>query len=72
MSNRFVRSSKFRHVFGTPYKKENCYDSIKITKSPHESSMCSVNKKFIAVVLEGSGGGSFMVAPLSKVCGCGL
>ena len=63
----FVRSSKFRHVFGTPYKKDNCYDNIRITKSPHESSMSSVNGKFLAVVQESSGGGSFFVCPLEKV-----
>ncbi len=67
MTNRFVRSSKFRHVFGTAYKKDNSYDGIKVTKSPHESNMSSVNIKFIAVVLESQGGGAFLVAPLSKV-----
>lgn len=63
----FVRSSKYRHVFGTPNKREHCYDNIRITKSPHESNMCSVNKKFVAVVLESQGGGSFVVFPLEKV-----
>lgn len=63
----FVRSSKFRHVFGTAWKREKCYDNIRITKSPHDSNMCSVNGKFLAVVLESQGGGAFLVAPLSKV-----
>ncbi len=67
MAGRFVRSSKFRHVFGTPNKKENCYDNVRITKSPHESNMCSVNGKFVAVVLESQGGGAFTVFPLAKV-----
>lgn len=71
MSSRFVRSSKYRHVFGTPFKREKCYDNIRITKSPHDSNMCSVNGKFVAVVLESQGGGAFLVAPLSKVCGEG-
>ena len=69
MANRFVRSSKFRHVFGTPYKKEKCYDNIKITKHPSESNMCAVNDKFVAVVLESQGGGSFQVMPASKASG---
>ncbi len=64
---RFVRSSKFRHVFGTAAKRENCYDNLKITKSPHETNMCSVNGKFVAVVQEAQGGGSFLVFPLTKV-----
>ena len=66
--SRFVRSSKYRHVFGTPWKREKCYDNIRITKSPHDSNMCSVNCKFVAVVLESAGGGAFLVAPLTKVC----
>ena len=32
--------------------------------------MCSVNGKFVAVVLESQGGGAFLVAPLTKVCAC--
>lgn len=65
--SRVVRSSKFRHVFGTPYKKERCYDNIRITKAPWESNMCDVNIKFLAVVLESQGGGAFLVVPLEKV-----
>ena len=67
MSNRFVRSSKFRHVFGTAAKRDKCYDNIRITKGPHESNMSSVNQKFLAVVVEVQGGGSFLVLPLEKV-----
>lgn len=73
MSGRFVRSSKFRHVFGTPNKQDKCYDNLKISKSPHESNMSAVNSKFLAVVLESQGGGAFFVAPLSKVkLACGI
>lgn len=66
-SNRFVRSSKYRHIAGTAEKRDKCYDGIRITKSPHESNMCDVNSKFVAVVMEGQGGGPFFVAPLSRV-----
>lgn len=69
--SRVVRSSKFRHVFGTPCKKERCYDNIRITKAPWESNMCDVNSKFVAVVLESQGGGAFLVAPLDKVSDAG-
>ena len=65
--NKFVRSSKFRHVFGTPAKRDKCYDNIRISKGPHESNMSSVNRKFLAVVVEVQGGGSFVVLPLEKV-----
>lgn len=62
------RHSKFKHVFGTPYKKDLCYDNVRITKSPWDSNMCDVNGKFLAVVLESQGGGGFIVIPLEKVC----
>lgn len=68
-SGKFVRSSKFRHVFGTPAKKDKCYDNLRIAKGPHESDMSSVNSKFLAVVTEVQGGGSFLVLPLEKVRG---
>ena len=67
MSNKFVRSSKFRHVLGTASKKDKCYDSLKISEAPHESNMSSVNCKFLAVVLHSQGGGKFIVLPLQKV-----
>ncbi|XP_025772077.1 coronin-2A [Puma concolor] len=73
------RSSKFRHVFGKPASKENCYDSVPITHSVHDNHFCAVNPRFIAVVTECAGGGAFLVIPLSqtgkldphypKVCG---
>ena len=64
-----VRSSKFRHVFGSVYKKEHCYECIKITKNAHDSNFCAVNPRFLAVVVESAGGGSFVVLPVDKVGG---
>eukprot|EP01134_Creolimax_fragrantissima_P004365 CFRG4365T1 len=58
--SRFVRSSKFRHVFGEAYKKELCYDGIPMTKSAHDSAFIDVNDKFVAVCVH-SGGGAFIV-----------
>ncbi|KAF4025522.1 hypothetical protein G4228_017493 [Cervus hanglu yarkandensis] len=73
------RSSKFRHVFGKPASKENCYDSVPITHSVQDNHFCAVNPHFIAVVTECTGGGAFLVIPLHqtgkldphypKVCG---
>lgn len=60
-SFRGIRSSKFKHVYGSPIKKEKCYDNISITKNAHDSQFCAVNPKFIAIVNECSGGGCFMV-----------
>lgn len=67
MSFRIVRQSKFRHVFGQALKKEQCYDNIRITKSSWESTYCAVNPKFVAIITEAAGGGSFLVLPLEKV-----
>ena len=67
MSFRMVRQSKFRHVFGKPLKKEQCYDNIRITKISGDSTFCSVNPKYLAIITEAAGGGSFLVHPLEKV-----
>ncbi|CAG7835248.1 unnamed protein product [Allacma fusca] len=64
---RGVRTSKFRHVFGQPARKEFCYDNIKITKNAHDCNFCACNPKFLAIVTEVAGGGSFLVLPLEKV-----
>lgn len=63
----FVRSSKFRHVFGTGSKKDHSYEGMRVTKNSWEAPYCAVNPKFIAIVLESAGGGSFLVLPLEKV-----
>ncbi|KAJ8962012.1 hypothetical protein NQ314_005794, partial [Rhamnusium bicolor] len=62
---RGVRSSKFRHVYGEPAKREKCYDNIQITKNAHDSQFCAVNPKFIAIVTEVAGGGAFIVIPIN-------
>lgn len=66
ISFRGVRTSKFRHIFGSPARKDNCYECIKITKNAHDSHFCAVNPKFVAVVTETAGGGAFLVIPVEK------
>lgn len=61
-----VRTSKFRHVFGQPLKREQCYDNIRITKQSWDSNFCAVNPKFLAIIIEAAGGGAFMVLPLKQ------
>lgn len=67
MSFRVVRSSKFRHVYGQPLKREQCYDNIRVSKSSWDSTFCTVNPKFLAIIVESAGGGAFIVLPLNKV-----
>ncbi|XP_059843911.1 coronin-1C-A [Hypanus sabinus] len=61
-----VRRSKFRHVFGQAVKNDQCYDDIRVSRVTWDSSFCAVNPKFVAIIVEASGGGAFMVLPLQK------
>ncbi|KAL4223802.1 Coronin-1C [Mactra antiquata] len=61
-----MRTSKFRHVFGTPLKKDQCYDNIRISKSSLDSTFCAVNTKFVAIITESGGGGAFLILPIAK------
>jgi len=65
--SRFVRASKYRHVFGTVAKKDECYDNLSITRTSWDSNYCVGNPLYIAVLLEAAGGGSFTVFPWSAV-----
>ncbi|KAF0294879.1 Coronin-2B [Amphibalanus amphitrite] len=65
-SFRGVRSSKFRHIFGSPARRDRCYDSLKITRNAHDGNFCAANPKFVAVVTEVAGGGAFVVIPLER------
>lgn len=67
MSRKVVRSSKFRHVYGQPVKADQCYDDIRVSQMTWDGNFCSVNPQFLAIVVEASGGGAFLVLPLSKV-----
>jgi coronin-1B/1C/6 len=66
MSVKVVRNSKFRHVYGQALKKQDCYDNIRITKSSWDATFCAVNPKFIAIITEAAGGGSFLVMNIEK------
>jgi coronin-1B/1C/6 len=59
--SRFVRSSKFRHVFGTACKPEATYQNLRVSKTAWDTNKVFGNNKFIAVIWEARGGGSFGV-----------
>ncbi len=67
MIRRVVRQSKFRHVFGQAVKNDQCYDDIRVSRVTWDSAFCAVNPKFVAIIVEASGGGAFLVLPLQKV-----
>lgn len=54
-------------MYGRPAKREGCYENIKITKNAHDSHFCAANPKFVAVVTEVAGGGTFLVLPIHNV-----
>ncbi|RDW28062.1 hypothetical protein B0I72DRAFT_175099 [Yarrowia lipolytica] len=65
MSGRFVRSSKYRHVYGQSTKKELCYDNVRVSNNAWDSNLLKVNPEYISLNWEASGGGAFAVIPLS-------
>lgn len=64
--SKVVRSSKYRHVFGTVAKKEHTYDGIKPTRSAWDSNKVSASGKFIGVIWDASGGGAFAVLDVNN------
>ncbi|TWW66063.1 uncharacterized protein coro1cb [Takifugu flavidus] len=66
MMRRVVRQSKFRHVFGQAVRNDQCYDDIRVSRVTWDSSFCAVNPKFVAIIIDASGGGAFIVLPLQK------
>ncbi|ODV84734.1 hypothetical protein CANARDRAFT_8313 [[Candida] arabinofermentans NRRL YB-2248] len=65
MSGRFVRASKYRHVFGQAFKKEKCYENLKATLNAFDSNIIKCNGKYLS--LNSNGIGSFIIIPLSEV-----
>ncbi|KAJ2719876.1 Coronin-like protein crn1 [Coemansia sp. Benny D115] len=59
-----VRSSKFRHVFGTAAKREDSYESLRVSTSAWDTNFVTANPKYLAVNWNASGGGAFSVIPL--------
>lgn len=68
MSSKFVRSSKYRHVFGTASKKEFCYDNLKVSRNAVDGNLVKVNPLYLSVNWAASGGGAFAILNLEK-CG---
>ncbi|SCU97688.1 LAFA_0G12706g1_1 [Lachancea sp. 'fantastica'] len=67
MSGKFVRASKYRHVYGQVAKKERHYENIRVTNNAWDSNLIKANSKFLTVNWNSSGGGAFAVIPLAEV-----
>jgi len=59
--SRIVRSSKFRHVFGSGSKKENLYDNLKPSKGAWDTNKIKASNKYVGLIWESRGGGAFAV-----------
>ncbi|KAM4054583.1 type of WD40 repeat domain-containing protein [Hirsutella rhossiliensis] len=66
MSGRFVRASKYRHVFGKSTRKEFCYDNLHISRNAWDTNLVKVNPSYLSVNWDASGGGAFAVVPLNE------
>ncbi|KAH6998638.1 coronin-6 [Ilyonectria sp. MPI-CAGE-AT-0026] len=66
MAGRFVRASKYRHVFGKSTRKEFCYDNIHISRNAWDTNLVKANPEFLSVNWDSSGGGAFAVIPLEE------
>ncbi|GAA6007162.1 hypothetical protein JCM11491_003027 [Sporobolomyces phaffii] len=64
--SRFVRQSAYRHTYGTPAKREDCYDNVKISASAFDTNLVSASCRYLAVNWQASGGGAFLVTPLNR------
>ncbi|KAI8985629.1 microtubule binding protein [Trametes punicea] len=62
--SRFVRPSKYRHVFGQQGKKEYGYDNVKVTNSAWDTNIISASTRYISLNWNSSGGGAFAILPL--------
>jgi len=60
--------SRFRHVYGSAASRDQCYDGVRVsTGGGQDASLCAVNRRFLAIVVQSSGGGVFVVIPLHMV-----
>ncbi|KAG9237141.1 hypothetical protein BJ875DRAFT_481565 [Amylocarpus encephaloides] len=66
MAGRFVRASKYRHVFGKSTRKESCYDNLHITRNAWDTNLVKANPEYLSVNWEASGGGAFAVIPVNE------
>ncbi|KAJ6592224.1 microtubule binding protein [Mycena vulgaris] len=62
--SRFVRASKYRHVFGQPAKKEHGIENVKVTNSAWDTNVVAASGEYLSINWNASGGGAFAIVPL--------
>jgi coronin-1B/1C/6 len=56
--SKFVRTSKYRHVFAATPKRDQVYEGVKLTKQAWDSNFVIANPKWIAIAWQVAGGGA--------------
>jgi len=56
--SKFVRTSKYRHVFAATPKRDAVYEGVKLTKQAWDSNFIIANPKWIAIAWQVAGGGA--------------
>ncbi|KAF8596856.1 microtubule binding protein [Ceratobasidium sp. AG-I] len=64
--SRFVRPSKYRHVFGQSAKKEWGIENVKVSNSAWDTNLISASGSYLALNWNASGGGAFSILPLAS------
>jgi coronin-1B/1C/6 len=64
---KFVRTSKYRHVFAAAPRKETVWDGVKLTKNAWDSNFVTVNPSWVAVSWQVGGGGAVGVINVNTV-----
>jgi coronin-1B/1C/6 len=65
---KFVRASKYRHVFAAAPRKETVWDGVKLTKNAWDSNFVTVNPTYVAISWQVGGGGAVGVINANVVC----
>ncbi|KAF8315401.1 DUF1900-domain-containing protein [Clavulina sp. PMI_390] len=61
--SRFVRSSKYRHVFGQSARKECSIENVKVSSSAWDTNLISASGLYVSINWQASGGGAFAILP---------
>lgn len=64
--SRFVRPSKYRHVYGNPAKTEVCYQNVRPSNNAWDTNHLAANKKYLSLNWQAGGGGAFAIIPTSQ------
>lgn len=53
---KIVRSTFYRHVFGTPFQKKDCVQDVQTARTNSDGNLLKASSKFYAVTISGVGG----------------